>query len=216
MSTLADALGKAGIEPAPTNCPKDGKRCFATEAEALRFAEWANKKFEGQPEQHPYQCPHCPSWHLTSQVTGSPKIAKVAYAPKTAGARAEVGVTRELVKGLWLQKFSREEIAKKLNLTSAGAYYHLHRLDIDGEITYARKKRKRGKAAPVLVTVEGIDAEIEKLKAERARIVEAQSLKIMRCTDGRIYFSKDGEHAAFTPADCQILIQKLSTLLEAK
>lgn len=45
-------------------CPNGGKYSYATRGDARR----ANRLMaKSGPRLRPYQCPHCPDWHLTSQ-----------------------------------------------------------------------------------------------------------------------------------------------------
>jgi hypothetical protein len=230
----------------PTSCPEcrpkskvshvfrciSGKQEFKTEEDAGSYSREVVEK-RGFASQHPYQCPDCHLFYLTSQPMetssgslGSPLGKAVACAAVTAGAgtkhvRGAEGENRAEVARLMAEGFSGMEIANRLNISSGVVTFHKKKLAASATAA-VRVPAVRVPAVRARVDERDLDAveenlqrQLKEVQGRKARIAEARMLRV-EMVNGTIRIVKEGEHMLVAFAERDHLVALLTGLEEAK
>lgn len=213
--SAASSAGTNGSALAVSNTCPSKKRVFASESEAAVW-EASNRKKHNLAQQYSYKCEDCPHYHLTAMTPDAFAMANSRRSlpqpvednnKKAAKGERLAQVTRLVAQGIT----DKKTIAAKLGISVANAYIVLSKV--------RKHEQERLKAAPV--TIDDIDAQekalqtqLQKLAAERQRLIDLKALKVKRCWDGEgVFIQKENEHMALPLADVAELTEKLMDFL---
>ena len=221
MNQIISVIPNAGINGSalavPKTCPSK-KKVFMSAGEAVEW-EASNREKYNLARQYVYKCDDCPDYHLSATSPEAFAMAKSrALLPRPVednGKKAGKGERVNQVKSLLAQGIADPKaIAARLDISVANASVVLSKV--------GKQERERLNAAPI--TIDAIDAEekvliaqLQKLTAEKQRLLEMKALKIMSCWDGDgVLIQKENERMALRLEDAQELAEKLLDFFTAK
>jgi hypothetical protein len=213
--SAAPSAGTNGSALAVSNTCPSKKRVFASKTEAAEF-ETSNRKKHNLAQQYPYKCEDCPAYHLTSKPPDAFAMAKsrrlLPQPVEDNSKRAGKGERLAQVASLVAQGITdKKTIAAKLGISVANAYIVLSKV--------RKQEQERLKAAPA--TIDDIDAQekalqaqLQKLAAEKQRLIDLKALKVLPCRNGEgVFIQKENERMTLPLADVAELTEKLMDFL---
>lgn len=204
-------------------CEKTNKKCFQTEADALRF-EIENRHQYGNPQQYPYLCEECDFHHLSSLPTGETTRARVnlgdaaKYIVRTTRRSAEeqLELHNKIVE-LTNRGFNTQQIADELKISTA-TVYNLR----NGKLSGALAKTVEGieiKKLSIQEQIAKLQADLEAEERRKQQLIEARQIRVQWSeADGEpiLVITQDQNRFSLLPEDAAKLIKLLESMLAAQ
>ena len=198
-------------------CEKTNKKCFQTDADALRF-EIENRRQYNNEQQHPYLCEHCGFHHLSKLPPGETTRARIDYDEaakyvvrirRTAEEQLEL---RDQIIELSNQGKTSQQIADQLKISLA-TVYNLR----NGKLSGALAKTVEGieiKKLSIQEQIAKLQADLEAEERRKQQLIEARQLRVQWSEvpggDRVLVITQDQNRFALIPEDATKLITLLS------
>lgn len=193
-------------------CPKNGKRSFATEQQAVDFEQRNREQWGSQP-QYVYACEDCPSWHLSSSPPGNNTIAhtQLPVVPETETRKlGKKGIETAEVVRLKESGMTVQEIADHFQVTVPAIYHHLRKENKEESSQLITYEEHRDRRIQLEAEVSKLQEEIKRVKAIEDRLFDQRQLKIGYGPDG-VILSKNGNQFSLTKEDLEKLLSEMTS-----
>jgi hypothetical protein len=198
-------------------CEKTNKKCFQTEADALRF-EIENRRQYNNEQQYPYFCEDCGFHHLSKLPTGETTRARVDY---EEAAKYVVRTTRRTadkqlelhgqIVELTNQGKTTQQISDQLKISTA-TVYNLR----NGKLSGALAKTVEGieiKKLSIQEQIAKLQADLEAEERRKQQVIEARQLRVQWSEvsggDRVVVITQDQNRFTLIPEDAIKLITLL-------